>query len=699
MGRFGRAALWTGLSLPLLTGFWIWAQSTSTVNFSGKELLGRPTDTSVTINVAADRDLEVYFEYGISPATYTAQTVTTRYAGGTPFNALIDHLKADTRYYYRMRYREPGQSTFVVGLEHSFRTQRPRGSTFTFAIQADPHMDENSDAGTYQLTLQNMLASAPDFLVDLGDTFMSDKLQPITQPAILDRVLLLRSYYDLIGHSVPLFLGLGNHEGEWGRNLNGNGQNVAVWDTLARKQYFPNPLPDGFFSGDTQAYSLVGQRQSYYAWEWGDALFAMLDPFWSLPVAPETGGDWSLTLGRAQYEWLKKTLETSTATYKFVFAHNLVGGVNPNGLGPMRGGVEVAKYLEWGGSNLNDTWGFDQARPGWAMPIHQLLVANNVTAFFHGHDHLYAKQDLDGIVYQEAPQPSAKNTNLGTRGSDYGYVRGTLLGGTGYLRVQVSPANVRVEYVETWIPGTENGIRKNGMVADSYTVAARRTSLRSISAASYAGGTVAAESVVAAFGTNMGSGPVTVKDSAGIERTAEIVGSSSTQVNFIVPKGTAVGRAQLTVAGGSTGAPVAIGDLLIDPVAPGLFSANFNGSGVAAGVALHVLGDGSQSSEVIFQCGQTDGSCTAIPIDLGSAADRVYLSLYGTGIRNGTGLGDISVTIGGQKATVLYAGPQTQYAGLDQVNVQVPRTAPRGEVSIQLTVAGKNANPVTVALR
>ena len=52
-------------------------------------------------------------------------------------------------------------------------------------------------------------------------------------------------------------------------------------------------------------------------------------------------------------------------------------------------------------------------RPGWPAPIHQLLVQHRVSAVFHGHDHLYVNQQLDGIVYQEVPQPSAKNTKNG----------------------------------------------------------------------------------------------------------------------------------------------------------------------------------------------------------------------------------------------------------------------------------------------
>ena len=104
----------------------------------------------------------------------------------------------------------------------------------------------------------------------------------------------------------------------------------------------------------------------------------------------------------------QSTLAASTAKYKFVFSHNLVGGWNYNGAGAMRGGIEAARYSEWGGYNLDGTYGFTKYRPSMAMPLHQLLLKYNVTAFFHGHDHLYAHQQLDGIHYQEVPQPSAQ---------------------------------------------------------------------------------------------------------------------------------------------------------------------------------------------------------------------------------------------------------------------------------------------------
>jgi hypothetical protein len=97
------------------------------------------------------------------------------------------------------------------------------------------------------------------------------------------------------------------------------------------------------------------------------------------------------------------------------------------------------------------------------------MKENNVTVFFHGHDHFYGKQEKDGIIYQEVPQPSNRSiTNISA--SDYGYVDGVLLPGRGYLLVTVSGQNVNVEYIGTFLPGEENASRKNLTVIDSYII-------------------------------------------------------------------------------------------------------------------------------------------------------------------------------------------------------------------------------------
>ena len=97
------------------------------------------------------------------------------------------------------------------------------------------------------------------------------------------------------------------------------------------------------------------------------------------------------------------------------------------------------------------------------------MKENKATIYFHGHDHFYGKQDKDGIVYQEVPQPSNKNiTNISA--TDYGYVNGTLLPGRGFLLLTVSGSSVKVEYVKTYLPAEEKAGSKNGDIGATYTI-------------------------------------------------------------------------------------------------------------------------------------------------------------------------------------------------------------------------------------
>jgi hypothetical protein len=102
-----------------------------------------------------------------------------------------------------------------------------------------------------------------------------------------------------------------------------------------------------------------------------------------------------------------------------------------------------------------------------------LIVANHVTAVFHGHDHLFVKQDLDGIVYQEVPQPSTARANATNSAADYGYVSGDVLGSPGHLRVTVAPEHVTIEYVRTYLPKDEKPGQQNGQVDYAYTIQLR----------------------------------------------------------------------------------------------------------------------------------------------------------------------------------------------------------------------------------
>lgn len=429
-------------------------------------ILGRPTQNSVTLSVLAYQDLTGRIAYGTERGHFVQQTPARKFVQNEPAEVRIASLKPDTQYFYELRTGEGS------ALEGSFHTQRSRGSSFIFTITADSHLDEGTSPALYQRALANALADAPDFHIDLGDTFMTEKHD--NRPNAARQYLAQRYYFGQLCRSVPLFLVLGNHDGENPRGHGGDAESLAVWSNLMRKRYFPNPFPDGFYTGNRLAAPNTGLLQDYYAWQWGDALFVVLDPFWFTLKGRGGRDNWTRTLGQEQYDWLSCTLATSNAPLKFIFIHHLVGGATPDG----RGGAEAAKFFEWGGRNLDGTEGFQKRRPGWVLPIHELLVRNHVTAVFHGHDHLYARQELDGIVYQEVPQPGTPGQKKPRMADEYGYKSGSILGGTGHLRVRVTAGTATVEYVASSSPDADPSAHRNGVVEHSYTLPAQQGQAR-----------------------------------------------------------------------------------------------------------------------------------------------------------------------------------------------------------------------------
>ncbi len=468
----------TAVSLPTQP------QQASALTFTGSELLGRPTDSSITVNVLADEALEMYLEYGTVSGNLTQQTTAVFSTANVPIDLEINGLQSNTRYYYRLMYRQLSSSTFIPRPEKTFHTQRASGETYTFTIQADSHLGQPvlGDQTMYFQTLANQTLDQPDFMIDLGD---SVRVGP-SQTSILNGYLLQRQALGQLNGSIPVFMALGNVENEEGWFRDGTPNNPAVMSTNARKLYYPNPVPNQFYSGDTDNWSSEGVsgdglRESYFAFEWGDTLFVVLDPFWHTTTKPHSneggsdpgagsGDGWDWTLGDNQYFWLKNTLEQSNATFKFVFSHHPTSGP-PDELFP-RGGIEAAPYFEWGGNNANGSYGFNVRRPSWPMPIHDLMVANGVDIYFHGHDHVFAYEELDGIVYQLVPQPSDPSYGTGWLEDGNYYNNADIVNNSGHMRVTVGSNAATVEYVRAFLNGESQGGFSNRDVAYSYTIPA-----------------------------------------------------------------------------------------------------------------------------------------------------------------------------------------------------------------------------------
>lgn len=406
--------------------------------------LCRPGANSITVSVMAWQELDAVLNYGNRADDLSRRSDPIHLSEGGSKEVVLDGLLPDTEGFYRLSYRLVGEPEAMAQPVRSFHTKRAPGSAYSFTVQADSHLDLSTNVQVYEQTLRNMLADRPDFMLDLGDTTMVDKFGELFMLSA-SQYRAQRYYLGQIAHTVPVLMVLGNHDGERGDRLA-----MANWSMDMRHRHFPNPT-DG------------NDKSSYYAFEWGSALFVTLDPFW--PSTQRKGDDnWSMTLGEPEYQWLTKILETSEAPFKFVFIHHLVGGLGKD----VRGGARTAAYMEWGGKNADGTEGFAENRQGWEMPIHALLVKHGVSIVFHGHDHLYAKEELDGIIYQEVPQPG--HPTGGTRSAEeYGYT-GTILGSSGHLRVTVGPQEASIDYVQSTVPGITSDTAMNGTVAHRYVI-------------------------------------------------------------------------------------------------------------------------------------------------------------------------------------------------------------------------------------
>lgn len=224
---------------------------------------------------------------------------------------------------------------------------------------------------------------------------------------------------------------------------------------------------------------------------------------------------------------------------------------------------------------------------------------------------------------------------------------------------------------------------------------------------------VAQESLASVFGGNLATAiaqaqtvplptsldgtSIRLRDASGQELLAPLLFVSPGQINFQIAPGLLAGPVLATI-GGRNGF-VSTGAMNLAPVAPGLFSANGTGQGLAAAVALRIR-NGVQTFEPVTRIDPATGQIVAVPIDLGPPTDQVVLLLFATGIRFRSQLSAVSCTIGGQPGSLLYAGPQNEFVGLDQINVLLPRSlATRGLVNVVVTADGRTANTVTVNIR
>jgi uncharacterized protein (TIGR03437 family) len=229
--------------------------------------------------------------------------------------------------------------------------------------------------------------------------------------------------------------------------------------------------------------------------------------------------------------------------------------------------------------------------------------------------------------------------------------------------------------------------------------------------ASYAAGPAAPQEIVSVFGsgiasqtataslplpTSLGGISIQITDSTGASQLAPLFSVSPTQANILIPQGLAAGTAKLAVLHGSAAA--LSGSITIAASAPGLYSMNSDGAGIAAAYGFLLTASGQEPAQTVFTCNPSAvRSCLGTPLNVGDTTETLYVELYGTGIR---GASTVQCFVAGETVPTYYAGPVAAFAGLDQVNIAIPKSlAGSGDVRVYFVADGVASNAVGLTLQ
>jgi uncharacterized protein (TIGR03437 family) len=215
---------------------------------------------------------------------------------------------------------------------------------------------------------------------------------------------------------------------------------------------------------------------------------------------------------------------------------------------------------------------------------------------------------------------------------------------------------------------------------------------------------LAAGSIAAVFGSNLDDGSTVLFPSLGPDgKLSTSLAGASVAINGIpapmfyatpgqlgiqIPFELA-GQVSATIQVAARGQISSPRTIFLDATAPGIFTANQQGTGTVA--ALHqdgttpvTLANPAHPSEVIV----------LFATGLGAVTPPLATGALSTGNRTSE---PATVTIDGLPATVEFSGSSPGSVGLNQINVRIPpgtRTAP--DIPVLLTIGGKQSNLATV---
>jgi len=403
--------------------------------------LSRPTENSIRITALSRKPLaEAALEWRREEKDdWKRQSV---FASDEMLDWTVNSLSPATRYQYRVLLKRSADNSLRTMATGSFTTQRRDSASYTAVLMTDPHTGSFAEGSGPVLTLdkvvQNAARAKPEFVLDLGDNVAWPGSREDAQESPDGAVAAYALYRRQLGPlslNASHFAVIGNWSGESGKFPQKSIELMAS----VRRAFLPGPNHLTYPQGGSE-------REDYYAFSWGDALYIILNvQTYSKPAQP--GGLLSLTmdvnritewtLGEKQMAWFEKTLSQANERFRFVCIHHAAGG---------NAGDAANTIYGRGGARAWNTG--EQAR------IHDLMKKYHVQIFFYGHDHVFVDDVVDGIHYA---LPGSCGAPWKFTKQETGYER--YWPDSGHAQLEVTPKNATVSFINV-----------NGKVLHQFTV-------------------------------------------------------------------------------------------------------------------------------------------------------------------------------------------------------------------------------------
>jgi 3',5'-cyclic AMP phosphodiesterase CpdA len=317
-----------------------------------------------------------------------------------------------------------------------------------------------------------LYAEDPDFIIHLGDTnginasyswaglgLPWSNLKDEDYDYIVRTLWLrVRKMYSAVTPSIPMYVALGNHDGE--EAWNGLRFKAREW----RQKYFPLP--------GSQIYPEGGHENgNYYAFSWGadennrgGAQFIILDITAfsgnTEPVRPE---GW--TFGEDQLKWLEDVLKKGEKHWNFACFHHVAGGWPA---GPTESRTDIA-YGRGPLFTAKDYQGICDSAAVEQVKVTDLAQKYGLRAFLYSHDHIFKstfirkglnQKDLYGVSCGSTKYIAERDWWRGSYWRKY-YGDGfgsppDFWGPAGFTRLTIKANSVRIEYVTAGNTGFTN---------------------------------------------------------------------------------------------------------------------------------------------------------------------------------------------------------------------------------------------------